>query len=161
MKEKIHPKFYTDAKVICGCGNTFTTGSVKKELRVDVCYKCHPFFTGQQRNTTARGRVEKFNKRFDSEEAKALRAEAEKVAEKKAAARAAEEAEAKKEAEKAAEEAKAAKAKKEAEKAAKKAKAAAKKAAAAKAAAEATAPEAPAAEAKAEEVKTEATKETK
>lgn len=66
MKEKIHPK-YGEAKVICGCGNTFMTGSVKKELRVDVCSACHPFFTGQQRNMAARGRIEKFNKRYGQE----------------------------------------------------------------------------------------------
>ncbi|WP_425058667.1 50S ribosomal protein L31 [Sporomusa carbonis] len=63
MQEKIHPKF-GEAKVICGCGNTFMTGSVKKELRVDVCSKCHPFYTGQQRQVAAGGRVERFNKRY-------------------------------------------------------------------------------------------------
>jgi large subunit ribosomal protein L31 len=57
MKEKIHPDFGV-AKVVCACGNTFETGSVQKNLRVDVCSKCHPFFTGQQRNLTARGRIE-------------------------------------------------------------------------------------------------------
>ena len=67
MKENIHPKFYTDCKVTCGCGNTFITGSTKPELRVDVCSKCHPFYTGQQRNVTARGRIEKFNKRYGKE----------------------------------------------------------------------------------------------
>lgn len=63
MKDKIHPS-YGESKVSCGCGNTFVTGSVKKELRIDVCSKCHPFFTGQQRNITAGGRIEKFNKRY-------------------------------------------------------------------------------------------------
>ena len=63
MKEQIHPDF-KEAKVICGCGQTFMTGSVKPELRVDVCSKCHPFFTGQQRTITAGGRIEKFNKRY-------------------------------------------------------------------------------------------------
>ncbi|SDE64691.1 50S ribosomal protein L31 [Sporomusa acidovorans] len=63
MQEKIHPQ-YGEAKVICGCGNTFVTGSVKKELRVDVCSKCHPFYTGQQRQVAAGGRVERFNKRY-------------------------------------------------------------------------------------------------
>lgn len=63
MKEGIHPK-YGEVKVTCACGNTFMTGSVKPELRVDVCSKCHPFFTGQQRNVAARGRIEKFNKRY-------------------------------------------------------------------------------------------------
>lgn len=57
MKEGIHPK-YGEVKVTCACGNTFMTGSVKPELRVDVCSKCHPFFTGQQRNVAARGRIE-------------------------------------------------------------------------------------------------------
>lgn len=63
MKEGIHPK-YSEVKVTCACGNSFMTGSVKQELRVDVCSKCHPFFTGQQRNVAARGRIEKFNKRY-------------------------------------------------------------------------------------------------
>lgn len=65
MQEKIHPKF-GEAKVVCGCGNTFMTGSVKKELRVDVCSQCHPFYTGQQRQIAAGGRVERFNKRYGS-----------------------------------------------------------------------------------------------
>lgn len=63
MKAGIHPDFVV-AKAVCACGNTFETGSVQKELRVDVCSKCHPFFTGQQRNVTARGRIEKFKKRY-------------------------------------------------------------------------------------------------
>ncbi|MDR2006860.1 MAG: 50S ribosomal protein L31 [Acidaminococcales bacterium] len=63
MKEKIHPDFGL-AKVVCACGNTFETGSVRKNLRVDVCSKCHPFFTGQQRNVAARGRIEKLKKRY-------------------------------------------------------------------------------------------------
>lgn len=63
MKDKIHPK-YGEVKVTCGCGNTFMTGSVKGELRVDVCSACHPFFTGQQRSMVARGRIEKFNRRY-------------------------------------------------------------------------------------------------
>ena len=64
MKEKIHPKYYHDAKVICSCGNVFTTGSTKKELKVELCSKCHPFFTGEQRLVDTAGRVEKFKKRF-------------------------------------------------------------------------------------------------
>ena len=63
MKEQIHPD-YQEVKVTCGCGNTFMTGSVKKELRVDVCSKCHPFYTGQQRNITGGGRIEILNKRY-------------------------------------------------------------------------------------------------
>ena len=49
MKEGIHPEFF-EATVTCGCGNKFTTGSTKEDLRVDVCSKCHPFFTGRQRD---------------------------------------------------------------------------------------------------------------
>lgn len=67
MKQNIHPK-YGEAKVTCACGNSFMSGSVNPELRVDVCSKCHPFFTGQQRNLAARGRIEKFNKRYNVEE---------------------------------------------------------------------------------------------
>ena len=56
MQSGIHPTMY-EAKVICGCGNVFTTGSTKQELRVDVCSKCHPFFTGRQRDISAGGRI--------------------------------------------------------------------------------------------------------
>ena len=63
MKQGIHPD-YKETTVICGCVNTFKTGSVKGELRVDVCSKCHPFFTGRQRDMAAGGRIEKFNKRY-------------------------------------------------------------------------------------------------
>ena len=63
MKEKIHPK-YGKAIVRCVCGETFETGSTKQELKVEICSKCHPFFTGQQRAQQARGRIEQFNKRY-------------------------------------------------------------------------------------------------
>jgi large subunit ribosomal protein L31 len=62
MKEKIHPN-YGVAKVICACGNEFETGSTKKELKVEICSKCHPFFTGKQRTVAAAGRVEAFKKK--------------------------------------------------------------------------------------------------
>jgi large subunit ribosomal protein L31 len=64
MKEKIHPKYYEDAQVICSCGNTWTTGSTKKQLKVELCSKCHPYFTGEQRIVDTAGRVEKFKKRY-------------------------------------------------------------------------------------------------
>lgn len=64
MKDKIHPKFHNDAKVSCLCGNTFTTGSTRPEIRVEVCGKCHPFYTGEQRIVDAMGRVERFKKRY-------------------------------------------------------------------------------------------------
>ena len=64
MKEKIHPKYYNDAQVICSCGNVWTTGSTKKILKVELCSKCHPYFTGEQRLVDTAGRVEKFKKRY-------------------------------------------------------------------------------------------------
>jgi large subunit ribosomal protein L31 len=64
MKEKIHPKYYKDAQVSCSCGNTWTTGSTKKTLKVELCSKCHPYFTGEQRIVDTAGRVEKFKKRY-------------------------------------------------------------------------------------------------
>ncbi len=67
MKTGIHPNF-VEATVTCACGNTFKTGSVKQNMRVDVCSKCHPFFTGQQRILDSAGRVERFRKRFNLKE---------------------------------------------------------------------------------------------
>lgn len=63
MKEKIHPK-YVKAKVTCACGNEFETGSTKEQLKVEICSKCHPFFTGKQRIVDAAGRVEKFKNKY-------------------------------------------------------------------------------------------------
>lgn len=63
MKEKIHPKYET-AKVSCVCGETFETGSVKKEIRVEICSKCHPFYTGSQRQIETGGRADKFRKKY-------------------------------------------------------------------------------------------------
>ncbi|MEE9399442.1 MAG: 50S ribosomal protein L31 [Dehalococcoidales bacterium] len=64
MKDKIHPRYYNDAQVLCSCGNTFTTGSTKKELKVELCSMCHPFFTGERRMLDTTGRVERFKKRY-------------------------------------------------------------------------------------------------
>ena len=63
MKEKIHPN-YCKAIVRSVCGETFETGSVKKELRVDICSKCHPFYTGKQKLVDTGGRVDRFKKRY-------------------------------------------------------------------------------------------------
>lgn len=63
MREGIHPDYH-QATVTCNCGNTFTTGSTKKEIHVEICSKCHPFYTGQQKAAQARGRVDKFNKKY-------------------------------------------------------------------------------------------------
>jgi large subunit ribosomal protein L31 len=66
MKQGIHPE-YVEATVKCACGETFTTRSTKSELRVDICSKCHPFFTGKQKFVDAGGRVDKFKKKFNLE----------------------------------------------------------------------------------------------
>ena len=63
MKEGIHPKYY-DCTVTCGCGSSFKTRSTMKELKVEICSNCHPFFTGQQKFLDTAGRVERFQKRF-------------------------------------------------------------------------------------------------
>ena len=63
MKEGIHPTYH-QATVTCNCGNTFVTGSTKEDIQVEICSKCHPFYTGQQKAAQARGRVDKFNKKY-------------------------------------------------------------------------------------------------
>ena len=67
MKPKIHPEYYNDAQVVCACGNTFTVGSTKKMTKVELCSKCHPFFTGEQRVVDTMGRVERFKRRYKVE----------------------------------------------------------------------------------------------
>src|SRR5512139_103199 len=64
MKQGIHPTYYPDAQVICSCGNTWTTGSTQKVIRTDVCSKCHPFFTGEQRIVDTEGQVDRFYKKL-------------------------------------------------------------------------------------------------
>lgn len=68
MKEGIHPK-YQECKVICACGNVFTTRSSKKEIHVEICSACHPFFTGKQKLIDTAGRVERFKKKYAKKEA--------------------------------------------------------------------------------------------
>lgn len=63
MKEKIHPE-YKEAKVICACGETFVTRSTKPVIKVDICSKCHPFYTGKQKIVDTEGRVEKFMRKY-------------------------------------------------------------------------------------------------
>lgn len=66
MKKEIHPTYYLDAQVICACGNTWTTGSTKKEIRTDVCSKCHPFYTGEQRIVDTEGQVDRFYRKLEA-----------------------------------------------------------------------------------------------
>jgi len=65
MKEGIHPTYYPNARVICSCGATWTTGSTVEEIRTDVCSTCHPFYTGEQRIVDTAGQVERFMKRLE------------------------------------------------------------------------------------------------
>ncbi|MGD9001052.1 MAG: 50S ribosomal protein L31 [Anaerolineae bacterium] len=65
MKEGIHPQFYPEAKVTCACGNSWTVGSTKPEIRTDVCSECHPFYTGEQRMVDSGGQVERFMKKLE------------------------------------------------------------------------------------------------
>jgi large subunit ribosomal protein L31 len=68
MKKEIHPTYYLEAQIICSCGNTWTTGSTKKVIRTDVCFKCHPFFTGEQRIVDTEGQVDRFYKKLQARE---------------------------------------------------------------------------------------------
>jgi large subunit ribosomal protein L31 len=63
MKTEIHPQYNTDAKVTCSCGNSFKVGSTQKEIHVEICSACHPFFTGNEKVIDAAGRVERFKAR--------------------------------------------------------------------------------------------------
>ncbi len=81
MKKELHPEYYPEAKITCACGNTFTTGSTKPELEVEVCSACHPFFTGKSTFIDSEGRVEKFErKRKEAEIREKQRKEKEKEA---------------------------------------------------------------------------------
>jgi large subunit ribosomal protein L31 len=82
-KTNIHPQYYDDAKVTCACGNTFTTGSTQPTIKVELCAKCHPFFTGQQKFVDTLGQVDRFQKK--QEVAKVKQAERKKILETRAA----------------------------------------------------------------------------
>ena len=75
MKDGIHPK-YQDSVVVCGCGTTFNTRSTKPKIMVEVCSKCHPYFTGSGKVVDAAGRVNKFNKKFQGTYGKGKKATA-------------------------------------------------------------------------------------
>ncbi len=68
MKKDIHPKYFDKATVKCACGNTFTVGSTKEFVDVEVCSNCHPFYTGKEKIVDTLGRVEKFRKRLAKKE---------------------------------------------------------------------------------------------
>lgn len=65
MKDNVHPDYFPEAKVVCACGAVHNVGSTKKEIRVEICSKCHPFYTGQRRIVDTAGRVERFMKKYN------------------------------------------------------------------------------------------------
>lgn len=69
MKAKIHPQYYSDCVVNCACGNSFTTGSTKQQIKVEICSACHPFFTGKMKFVDTLGRVEKFQNKMKAAQA--------------------------------------------------------------------------------------------
>ena len=88
MKAEIHPDYVAKAKVTCACGNTFTVGSTKPEIHVEICSNCHPFYTGQEKVLDAAGRVEKFQARRQAASAAPKKDKKEKKATKAAAKKA-------------------------------------------------------------------------
>ncbi len=68
MKKGIHPEYYPEARVVCGCGNSFTTGATKPLIKTDICSACHPFFTGEQRIVDTAGQVERYMRRLEKRE---------------------------------------------------------------------------------------------
>ena len=73
MRADIHPKYFDKAKVTCSCGNSFTVGSTKESMHVEICSNCHPFFTGNEKVMDTAGRVERFKARLAKKGAKALK----------------------------------------------------------------------------------------
>ncbi len=67
MKSKIHPKYH-ECSVLCACGNTFKTMATKKDIEVEICSACHPFYTGKQKYLDTEGRIEKFKKKYGYQE---------------------------------------------------------------------------------------------
>lgn len=79
MKQDIHPKYYSKAKVICACGNTFEVGSTLPEIKVELCSQCHPFYTGKQKLVDTARRVEKFQARVSKKETESAKRKGRKV----------------------------------------------------------------------------------
>ncbi len=70
MKANIHPQWFPEAKVVCACGETYVTGSTVESIRVEICSKCHPFFTGKQKFVDTLGQVERFQKKTEESKVK-------------------------------------------------------------------------------------------
>lgn len=69
MKASTHPNYFNEARVICVCGNRFTVGSTMEEIHVELCYKCHPFYTGEQKFVDSASRIQKFQKKQETAKA--------------------------------------------------------------------------------------------
>ena len=67
MKADIHPTYYAEAVVTCSCGNTFVTGATQRQIKIEICGACHPFFTGEQKIVDTEGRGERLRRRFNLE----------------------------------------------------------------------------------------------
>lgn len=78
MKKDIHPQYYPEAKVKCACGNKFTIGSTKPEIAIEICYACHPFYTGKEKLIDVAGRVERFKMRKERASKTPIRKKSEK-----------------------------------------------------------------------------------
>lgn len=83
MKEKIHPQ-YKESTIVCACGETIQTKSTKQNIHVEICSKCHPFFTGKQKLVDSAGRVDKFMKRYEKKQKPKQKVKEEKPKEEKA-----------------------------------------------------------------------------
>jgi large subunit ribosomal protein L31 len=68
MKKDIHPEYFSEARVVCGCGNSFVTGATQQMIKTDICSACHPFFTGEQRIVDTAGQVERYMRRLEKRE---------------------------------------------------------------------------------------------
>lgn len=86
MQNNLHPTWHPDAKVTCACGNTFTTGSTVDAIQVDICSKCHPFFTGEMKFVDRQGRVDKFMQKMQAAQARQAQQKAKQDAKKKTGA---------------------------------------------------------------------------
>ena len=65
MKSDIHPEYFNESKIVCSCGTTYTTGSTKEMMRIELCCTCHPFYTGEQKIVDTEGRVERLKRRYN------------------------------------------------------------------------------------------------
>lgn len=87
MKKNTHPEYYNDAKIICSCGAVLLTGSTQKELHVEICSACHPFYTGKKKVLDSTGRVDRFKKLAEKSTVKKASALTKKAKEEKKAAK--------------------------------------------------------------------------